>query len=428
MALSNGTNITEEDYFILYVEDDSANRYEGKEAFMRANMMPKVRIPDSIEECLGVIKSSKLKGAVIDYKLSKWNSGSEHSDSNEEQAFDDGVQLAEYLFTLFPEIEIGLFSGFEHALEQRLSQSQIADRVKIIRQNKIPHPKQDFYSFLPDYVQDSFFSQDVFTLPLYEGIKDTPIIIQSYFSKKVLGAMQTGDFLWKAGTFAWLNSVNRSIYDHILFKQHTTSLNSDDHSVDKFKISIDVNEGKINKVFSEEDEVLMDTHTIEDKLNDHQEEPVGKHPRRNNLIFEYFFVNILSQMFINHTNEREKISDLFKNMELITQFEIQKKIFKDIQIYAKEDFKSRKEILKFLKHFEAKGFEPVLDIYQGRVDVVDEKCGYVKLESMSPEKTTRTEKFSLERLAAYHLEENSRFELTIHKTSLGGHSSFIEPI
>jgi hypothetical protein len=148
----------------------------------------------------------------------------------------------------------------------------------------------------------------------------------------------------------------------------------------------------------------------------------------DSVIDHYFITHAICNKYVNKQVGFEEVIKALKSLGPLAMFESQKILFKKLPQTVTAQINSKELVYELLKEFTLSNFPKVLDIYKCRVDSVEDGISYVKLESFSPEKVVRVERFSTEFLNKHNIDENS-FEYTIYIDSPTGGSAFhIEPI
>jgi hypothetical protein len=407
----------------LYIEDLTVSRNQGLRAF-RENEFSNIIAPSSINECKNIIESMRFKGAIIDFKLSEWvGRNSEKAIKLGNTECYNGIEIAEYLISKDKDIHIGLFSSYEPDLKEKLRGSIIENKIELVTQKNVPI--NNINKFLPDFL-NKFYKLGVVVKPLFKLECDLPIEIQNFYNKKILNTKSSGINYWKAGNFSWIYGVNVPISKKNTEIENIASTFNLGNSEEKYEIGLN----KIDSSISEFND-LSENHQIctKDIYNNVSlgNKDMGSF-RKNKTIYDLFITKYVCSKFISNEFEIRDTLDILAQLSPIAKFESQKILFKEIQEFSKNEFKSKEEIYKILDKFRLRGFPKILDIYKGRVDSIKEKIAIVKLESMSPENVVRKEQFSVELIRDYNLDENAQFEYTIYKPSVGGNAFHIEPI
>ncbi|MGC2236156.1 MAG: hypothetical protein WA584_08340 [Pyrinomonadaceae bacterium] len=411
---AKNVNLDSEDTekFTLYVEDD----YDSRNAvlgYLRDKNYHDIIAPTSIAECVEAIESKRFNRAVIDNNLSHWvdrNTVNSIKIGNRECY--NGIQLAKVLEYYNYNIQIGLFSSHTYELQNAIKSWRGDSSFEILKVER-GSPNKHILDFI-----ERNYKLEITIKPLHKIKGELPNAIQAFYAKKIINLPKTKDDLWKAGEYAWLVGVNKDI-SHRFAKIEKSNKYTLDNPEEEFLITIDKNDSDVESIIDKSTDTEINFKNILTK---------GSIPKSDKFIYSYFITQAICKKYLTNQVGIEKVIKTLKSLGESAMFESQKILFKKLPQTVTTQINHKEEVYELLKEFSSSHFPKILDIYKCRVDFVEDGVAHVKLESFSPEKAVRVERFSTEFLNNHNIDENS-FEYTIYIPPIGGGSAFhIEPI
>jgi hypothetical protein len=406
----------------LYIEDYDNSREEGLRAF-RENKITNIIAPISNPQCKVEVESGEFKGAIIDFKLSYWvGKNNETAIQLGDKECYNGIEIAEFLFSKHKDIHIGLYSSKEDDLNLKLKGSAIRNKIEVVSQKNVS--KKNINQFLPDFFKQ-FHNLEIIVKPLHNPV-NMPPEIQNYYAKKLLNIRNRGIYYWRAGIFNWICGVNMPITRQLEELKESNSNFNFEYPEHNFQIKLDFDDFNLSEFAFPELNYSLKTKNTDELIKTKEPDFVTEDIRN---IQDLFVARALCNKEALMRLGFNKIIKLLSPLNQVAKFESQKILFNEVQEIGEFKITNKENIYSVLYEFRKNGFPQVLDVYKGHVESVDNKIAYVKLTSMSPERVVRSELFNKDIIKLYNLEEDSEFEYTIYKPSIGGGSAYhIEPI
>lgn len=411
------------EFKFLYVEDHPDSREQGLLALKSQGFENNIVAPTSIEECAKAIEENTFTGAMIDWSLTKWV-GNDNSNAIciRNQSCYNGIHIAEQMVENNENIVIGMFSTYENKLMETIKGSaklRANNNVRVIAQKRgeMDYEAEDIYDILPEFV-DSCYKFFVEVQTLSPDSLELTQLASLFYSKKLLKALNKGEYLWKMEPFIWQVNVGNKLSGNKDPQSPNSHLEIYEMRINKGNLKLaEIRSGDGLFSFSTS-EVMSSIDSGEERLNIIRND-------KYSLLADLIVADIVCSKYLNNAVNSQKAIHYISQLNALAIFEFQKLLFKRIQ--SNTPFKSKEEIYSALSQFSQSGFPVVLDIYEARVDSVSEEIAIVKFQSLSPERIVRLEEeVSSAFLQQYSLTENSVFEYTIYKPKIGGGAYHIE--
>ncbi|HEV7642769.1 MAG TPA: hypothetical protein VGO50_02400 [Pyrinomonadaceae bacterium] len=397
----------------LYIEDYSERRGQIVR-YLRDRNYDNIVAPDSINECVEVIRDKRFRRAIIDNNLSDWVGNNKQNSIKIDGAdYYKGVELAQMLESRNKGIQIGLYSSFK--AELRNAVKQLGRKNFEILEPQKGDPDKFFLDFL-----DKNHKLEVITKPLHKTTDSLPAEIQAYYAKKVINSLKAGQHIWTAGKYSWMVGINMDIpyFNASDAEIEQRDKYTTDNPENAFFISVDKNEFRAESV-------LDKSSSLEIRANDvFSEDAVSK---THGFIHKYFVTQTVCKKYLEGQATVNDVIQMVKGLGDQAIFESQKILFKGLSQAVDDQIHSKEDVYELLKEFHSYDFPKILDIYKGRVDAVENGVAHVNLQSYCPEGVVRKETFGAEFLKNRNVDLDSVFEYTIYNPGIGGSAFHIEP-
>jgi len=417
----------------LYIEDwdDMRNRVL-KKTFQHSGIMA----PSNIEECIEYISKYNFTRAVIDLNLSEWFKGNQKYIRLGDNECHDGIQVTSYLFKEHKSIKsIRLFSSNESDLEEAFGKSYVSDvdNIKILY-SKVRPKSKDKTRHLVDYfkkfhsidVNQESHTIDTTIYPLYNSKIKMTKEIESFFCKKILSIRSQGEYLWKAGKFSWLVNVNKELSEkNAKFLQENSSFDFE-KTKEEYRIFIDKEDYKLQSIYDKKNNYEINIESIKESWSTPSNLAL-QHNSKSKLLLDLTSCNIICNQYLNKEIGFDKTVEVLQKFGATAILESQRLLYTEILKYDFGQINSKEDIYKLLEPFSQKGFPKILDVFNGRVDSVNEEVATIKLESCSPENPVLPKSFKSSILDHYNLEEDSEFMYIVYIPEVGGKATYLEP-
>jgi hypothetical protein len=371
--------------------------------------------PQSLSDCIKELTKFSFKAVMIDYNLKRWVGGDNSPIPLGENKVHNGIEIAQYLFSVSKNVHIGVYSSYEEDLINELKRLNLYNKVDVLTRKN--HSHRDSLKFLSDFI-DKFYNIDIFVKPLHKEEQKIPIQIQSFFNKKILKYPDIGEWLLQTGQYIWQIAVNKSLSEQYSeIERYNNKLYTYNNPINQYKTKYDKNDGLIQEFKFEETSL---------KITNIKPNSLSKSYLGSYNILEFFYTKCFCEQYLrSNINDKDLIKILSKVSDK-SKLESQCILFKEFSL--KHD--TRENVQSAFDSFKNESFQSILDIYKGRVDNIDRtnNTASVRFESLSPKKIVRSETLSIDFLEAHSLELESQFEYTLYKDTAGGTATNIEPI
>lgn len=400
----------------LVIEDSTQYR-EGLLPWLEPIERVNIIAPNDQLECQLMIRPQELVMAIIDFKLTDWvGENNEHALMLNNSRITNGLQMAEHLQRVNPQIIICLYSANTYDLYDKLQYSTLDNDTPILKIGG-----KAGAGSVRDFIKDrtirnpELFDPNLnpaFKINLQRLTKKVAFLSvspermskaqQLFYYRQLLSLTSRGYDMWKAGNAVWDIAVNEDNEQSLLKEKNLQPL-----SLDRFEILVNKDNFIISGIMDINQNFGITAVDYDDSI------AYIKRAPRYKLLFELFIVKAVCAQFVSNEISADKTIAVLEKLGVIAQEEAQKYLFRKLvaQYEGKID---KDELYAIMEPFHRADMIKILDIYEGLVYEVREDYAIATLESIVTHHRI-TKQLDPRVMKDYLFEQNSVFEFVLYR-------------